>query len=180
VQLDIQRIQTPNALGVVVVSFNGALGQSSRIRPGGRTDLLRGLTWLAVARPGARPQSSQGAAPCVPVCRQARKPPTSTPRNQETHALGATPLRGLAPALAIPASLAACSSSVSALAARGVSPRGIPSCRIPRPPRSPSFSRDRSHVLRCVKARGAVSVASLHPAPHPALESLTQLRPCLL
>jgi hypothetical protein len=103
------------------------------------------------------------------------------PRSIYISALGTAPR----PA-ALPRRVPSPSASLPAAARLARSPRGafrfVAGLSVPnsRPPRSPSFSRDRSHVLRCVKARGAVSVASLHPAPHPALESLTQLRPRLL
>ncbi len=112
-------------------------------------------------------------------CRPSRKPRTRRPGDRTIPLLGLRRVPRLAPARAIPASLSVRRRRPARIAR---SPRGafclVAQLALPTSPSpgSSSIPRDRSCGLCRVKARGAVSVAALHPAPTPALVPLTRRR----
>jgi hypothetical protein len=148
---------------------------------------------LASCDAGHEPAFSPPARACHPAVplhlarRSAARSVTQAaargPVTERDRSWGCAASRGLAPARAVPSSLTALLRRTVRLAR---SPRGAfclaAKLLLPTSPSpgSPSSHRDCSCGLRHIKARGAVSVAALLPAPDPARESLTWLRSSLL
>ena len=85
-------------------------------------------------------RSSRGAAPCLPAVNGKHASCGSRPPESEQRSLlGLRHVPRLAPAQAIPVSLAACGSSERALAARRFGSSRCSRSPIHRPPRSPSY-----------------------------------------